>query len=86
MTDNSYNNFDKWLRTGAGRAAMSGYESELPGCPECAICGDRTNDETEIRGSWEACCICEKWICSRHQAKYCGSACRKEGRKLNSKV
>lgn len=63
---------------------MNGYDENLTGCPECAICGDRTNDETDIRRYWEPCGMCEKWICARHSAKYCSSACRSAARKARN--
>lgn len=82
MASNSWATFDDWVETAEGREAMNGHDENLSGCPECAVCGDRTNDECEVRRNWEPCSICDKWICNRHSAKYCGSACRAEGRKL----
>lgn len=81
MTDNSWRHFDEWIHTAEGRKAMNGYDENLEGCPECAICGNRTNSEMDIRRYWEPCSYCEKWICANHSAKYCGSACRAAGRK-----
>ena len=80
MSKPTFMDFEEWVHSPEGREAMRSDDEDK--WPECAVCGATSNDESGIIRYWKPCCNCDKFICHRHQAKYCGAACRGDGRKV----
>eukprot|EP00978_Attheya_sp_CCMP212_P018604 scaffold51211_cov57-Attheya_sp.AAC.1 len=80
MSKPTFMDFEDWANSPEGCKAMNSGDKD--NWPKCAICGATSNNESGIRCYWEPRCICDKFICHRHQAKYCGASCRAESRKI----